>query len=145
MTLPDRIEALLKEHGPMTAREITEDLGASFGAVRARLGAMKRAKRGQRVFIAGWQRDDDGGRTYPRAKWAAGKQRDARKPAPLNTAEYNRRHRERKMKVVNNVFALSVPREHRRLTRLSSFDLLLSNPQPPIAEEHYIEIQRLFL
>lgn len=107
---------LLAEHGPMTAREIAAELGVSPEYVRGSLG---RAKADKQIHIKAWRRDEDGGRLYPRAIWAAGDGRDAPKPPKLTKLDYNRRHRQRKARAVSSVWQLGRAVDHRRLGALA--------------------------
>jgi len=95
---------LLREHGPMTARDLARDIGTDVSNIRATLSRHRSA-----WHVSGYQRDVVDGRLYPRAMYRAGPGRNATKPGPLSETEYNRRHRARKRLVVNSVFALGTP------------------------------------
>lgn len=96
----------------MSARELSEELGLRFGLVRAKLGYLKTQGR---VHIHSYCRDTENGRLYPRARWALGSGKDAKRPAPLSDAEYNRRYRERTRGLVNSVFELAGNNSNRRV------------------------------
>lgn len=108
-----QIESYLREHGAHSARELAQDLGLPFESVRVRLAEMKRAGR---VFVAGWRRDEDGGRLYPRALWALGAGPDKARPPRLTATQYNARYRQRQRVAVPSVFHLGLPAVTRRLT-----------------------------
>lgn len=114
MSLAQQIARALEPGEPMTAREMAADFGAAAGSVGAKLDAMKRAGK---VHISGWRRDDDGGRLYPRALWAAGPAtgRTPAKPKKLTDTDYCRRYRARCGAMVSSVWALGTPVESRRL------------------------------
>jgi len=99
-----RILALLKEHGPMTAREIAEELDIpDVCAVRAALAYIPGG--GPKDYhIAGYRRDNDGGRLYPRALYAAGPGEDAKKLKPLSSAECQRRWKKVRVHKAASVF-----------------------------------------
>ena len=90
MTQFERILALLREHGPMTQRDIAADLGVPLPNIYKAVNWLRIT---ERVHIAGYRRDEDSGKLAPRALWADGHGRMARviKPPPLTYAEYNRR------------------------------------------------------
>lgn len=95
---------LLKEHGPMTARDLARDIGTSVANIRATLSKYRPA-----WHVSGYRREVVDGRLYPRAMYRAGPGRDAAAPGPLSDGEYNRRYRAHKRAVVNSVFALGTP------------------------------------
>lgn len=81
-----RILNLLQELGPMTARELAEQLKIKH------VNQIAAALQGCDNFhISGYRRDEDGGRLYPRALYAYGLGKDANKPPKLSKQEYNRR------------------------------------------------------
>lgn len=89
----------------MTAREIAEELGLKhITQVSAALGPF----RGTLVRVGGWRRDEDGGRLYPRALYAAGPGVDAPKPEKLPRSEYNRRARHKLRSQVASVWELGL-------------------------------------
>lgn len=93
----------LTAHGPMTMREIAEELGADIDALRGFIGSIRQKKPGV-IYIHSWRRDTDGGRLYPRALWAAGSHKDARRPQKLGRSEYNRRAREKRKACIPSIF-----------------------------------------
>jgi len=81
-----KILTLLQELGPMTARELAEQLKIKH------VNQIAAAIQGSDNFhISGYRRDEDGGRLYPRALYAYGPGKDANKPPKLSKQEYNRR------------------------------------------------------
>ena len=112
MTYRDQMMALLNEHGPMTAREIAEEMNISINAVTA---ILRRKYINQRDdwHIAGYRRDEDGGRLYPRALYMAGPGVNSPKPKPLSHHEYNKRARSKTKRRVASVFQLGVYYEDR--------------------------------
>lgn len=81
-----KILNLLQELGPMTARELAEQLKIKH------VNQIAAALQGRDNFhISGYRRDEDGGRLYPRALYAYGPGKDAKKPPKLSKQEYNRR------------------------------------------------------
>lgn len=101
--------------GPMTTRELAAELpGLEFNYIRA-VVAEQRAH--GRLHVKAWQREEEGGRLYPRAVYAMGPGKDAPRPAPLTKAEQNARHRARKAVRVASVWDLGLAVDHRRVGR----------------------------
>ena len=109
-----RVTRLLQGEGPLTIRDIARELGITPDHAR---GAIGKARASGQVHIAGYRRDSDGGRLYPRALWAAGQGVDAKKPPPLTELDYNRRHRQRKTRAISSVWQLGTPVDDRRVGR----------------------------
>lgn len=113
LSVAQRILLYLSEHGPMTTRELADDLGIKLTHVSSRLALM----RGKKVHISGWRRDEDGGRLYVRALWALGPAPavEPRKPKPLGESAYNRRYRDRQKACAPSIWAMAAPTRGRRL------------------------------
>ena len=110
-----RILNLLQELGPMTARELAEQLKIKH------VNQIAAALQGCDHFhISGYRRDEDGGRLYPRALYAYGPGKDAKKPPKLGKQEYNRRAKEKMRKTVSSVWDLGIFYEDRRKHALSN-------------------------
>lgn len=110
-----RILNLLQELGPMTARELAEQLKIKH------VNQIAAALQGSDNFhISGYRRDEDGGRLYPRALYAYGPGRDAKRPPKLGKQEYNRRAKEKMRKTVSSVWDLAIFFEDRRKHALSN-------------------------
>jgi len=110
-----RILNLLQELGPMTARELAEQLKIKH------VNQIAAALQGSDHFhISGYRRDEDGGRLYPRALYAYGPGKDAKKPPKLGKQEYNRRAKEKMRKTVSSVWDLGIFYEDRRKHALSN-------------------------
>jgi hypothetical protein len=98
----------------MTAREIAEEIGLSdLSNVNAALvyvpvGTVKD------WHIAGYRRDEHGGRLYPRALYAAGPGVDARKPGRISKNTAQRRWRNKVQNRVASVFELGMSYRDRR-------------------------------
>jgi hypothetical protein len=107
-----RVTLFLSEHGPMTAQDVARDMAVKIELARGMLG---KAKHCGQVRIVGYRRDEDSGRLYTRAVYAAGSGPDAKRIPPLTRNEYNRRYRSRKSRAVASVWMLAVPVEHRRI------------------------------
>lgn len=110
MTMVRTILDLLRDHGPMTWREIAEEIGN--GEIKYLGGVMQRY-RGKLVHICGYRRDNDGGRMYPRAIYKYGPGVDAKRPPPLTRAEYNKRFRSKIKQKYASVWQLAVPARNR--------------------------------
>lgn len=104
-----QIVDLLKELGPMTMREIADQLRIDLDRIRSFIGSTRQKKPGV-IYIQSYRRDEDGGRLYPRALWAAGNLPDAKRPPKLGHPEYNRRAR--KKKKVASIFHLHLKYEN---------------------------------
>lgn len=110
-----KILTLLQELGPMTARELAEQLRIkNVNRIAMILNEC------DEYHISGYRRDEDGGRLYPRALYAYGPGKDADKPPKLSTQEYNRRAREKMRKTVSSVWDLGIYYEDRRKHALSN-------------------------
>lgn len=110
-----KILNLIQEHGPMTAREISEEL--SINHVNQIAAALQGC---ENFHISGYRRDEDGGRLYPRALYAYGAGKDAKRPPKLGRKEYNRRSKEKMRKTVSSVWDLGVFYEDRKKHALSN-------------------------
>ena len=104
---------VIEEYGPLSARELADQLGISCPYGRAIVSYWKKRKA---IYISAYRRDTDGGALYPRGLYAVGNHVDARKPKPLSRLEYSRRHRHNKKMVACSVFTLAIPVDDRRLT-----------------------------
>ena len=113
------------EIGPMTAEEFAEEKGIPLNHARAYVSYAKRHKF---VYIVAYKRESEVGNVaYPRAIYALGNRRDAKKPSKLSAAETGRRHREKKRKMANSVFSWGVPLDDLRLT---------TQKRPDVSERH---------
>jgi len=108
-----KIVDLLIEFGPMTMREIADQLKTDVDTIRHFLGAL-RCKRPGVIYIHSYRRDEDGGRLYPRALWAAGNLPDAKRLPRLDKKETSRRARLKRKKLVASVFHLPLINENKQ-------------------------------
>lgn len=100
---------LLAQNGPMTRAEITKELGYERDYVSSVVGRLstKLVKTPKRIHIIGYTYDMEGERRYPRAIFALGDGKDAKRPKADLKAN-KRRYRE-KLKgrfYMNSVFNL---------------------------------------
>lgn len=109
------VEAILKmlaENGPMTRGDICAALGRhrdEVASVVSRLNK-KHARLGKRIYIQSWVYEDDTNkRPYPRALYALGDKKDAKKPQPVPGAEKTRQWRAATSMQVSSVFDLGLP------------------------------------
>lgn len=108
-SIRSRILNLLKENGPLTAREIATELKLPYvNQVAAALGDCPN------FHIYSYRRDEDGGRLYPRALYAYGPGKNAPKPKPLTRVEYNKRSKLKIKRTVTSVWDLGVPSRNRK-------------------------------
>lgn len=107
----------------MTMREIADQLKTNIDRIRNFIGSV-RAKKPGVIYIQSYRRDEDGGRLYPRAVWAAGNRPDAKRLPRLDKKETSRRARLKRKKLVASVFHLPLIYENKRtkLNRSKSFD-----------------------
>lgn len=93
----DLILRKLEEEGPMTRAEICQATGLGHDYTSAIISRLARptATLPKRIYVASYVFDAEGKRRYPRAVYAIGDKRDARKPKPDRTAVH-RRFRERR-------------------------------------------------
>jgi len=110
-----RILTLLQELGPMTARELAEQLKIKH------VNQIAAALQGcDHYHISGYRRDEDGGRLYPRALYAYGPGKEAKKPPKLSRQEYNKRSKAKMRTTVSSVWDLGIFYEDRRKNALSN-------------------------
>lgn len=108
-SIRSRILSLLKDNGPLTAREIATELKLPYiNQVAAALGDCPN------FHIYSYRRDEDGGRLYPRALYAYGPGKNAPKPKPLTRVEYNKRSKLKMKHTVTSVWELGIPSRERR-------------------------------
>lgn len=108
-SIRSRVLSLIKENGPMSAREIAQELKLDTpNRVPAALHGSKD------YHIYSYRRDDDGGRLYPRALYAYGPGRNAPKPKPLTRVDYNKRSKAKMKHTVTSVWDLGIPSRERR-------------------------------
>lgn len=115
---------IIEEFGPLSAREVAEHMGISYSFGRAAVSYCKNLKQ---IYVSEYRRDEDGGRLYPRALYMPGNLPDAKKPKPLPESVYRKRHVKKKQAIVNSVFGLATPVDHRRLTQ---------RKRPDVTERH---------
>lgn len=107
MSLRQQIIDLLTELGPLTQREIADQLGMDIDDVRGYIGSLRQRRPGV-LYVHSYRRDADGGRLYPRALWAAGDQPDAPRIRRLSKSEYNRRGKLAMKRRIASVFHLGM-------------------------------------
>jgi hypothetical protein len=105
MSVRRQIVDLLTSEGPMTQREMADQLGIDIDLLRGYIGAL-RCKKPAVLYVHSYRRDEDGGRLYPRALWAVGNQPDAKRPKPLPKSVYNKRGKDKMKKRVASIFHL---------------------------------------
>lgn len=104
------LEAFESE-GPMTAVEMAVHIGCSDTRASNTLANMRRKsdKFPQQIYVLSWTREVTAGRRfYLRAVFALGAKKDAEKPPALTQSEKAQRVRQRKLALVNSVFALAI-------------------------------------
>jgi hypothetical protein len=114
--ITDRVLQVLKDFGPMTAREIAEELKIDIDCVsmvvfRCRQNnSKKRSKQPKRVYIHSYTRtvlvDRERVRDNPRMVFALGDKPDAKKPPPQSNAVRCRKKRANALGRVNSIFAI---------------------------------------
>ena len=107
------ILAALDEQGPMSRAEIAKALGMERTAVSAIITRMRMPtkKFPKRIYISTYVYEADGLRYYPRAVYALGDKKDARKPK-ASRLEVRRRYDQRvRMRMTgNSIFNWGQPR-----------------------------------
>lgn len=106
MSVRQKIISLLEAQGPMTQREIAEELGIHIDTLRGYIGSLRQRRPGV-LYVHSYRRDEDGGRLYPRALWAVGDKPDAKRPPKLSKQVYNKRGKDRMKSRVASVFHLA--------------------------------------
>ena len=103
--------ATLVQLGEITASELAEHLGITRYDAHAVLNRMnKRTKAGlKRIYVVRYADDHEGARKYPRAVYALGDKRDARKPVADQLAVKRRYYARLKSRTtMNSVFNLGM-------------------------------------
>lgn len=111
----------IKEHGPISARELADLLGISYSYARATVSYYKKK---EAIHVHSYRRDEDGGKLYPRGLYVLGTGKDASKIPPLTRQEYTKRYRHNKKNACQSVFMLGVPVDHRRMTNRKRPDVV---------------------
>ena len=109
--ITDAILSLLAENGTMTRAEICEAMNLDRMYCSSVLSRLNRnlKTRGKRIHIVAYVHDHDGSRPYPRAVYALGNGKDAKKPKAQPGAA-QKRYREKlkgRMKM-NSVFNMGI-------------------------------------
>lgn len=119
---------ILTDLGPLTMREIADQLGQDIDTIRQSIGSLRNRTPGI-IHIHSYRRDTDGGRLYPRALWAVGNKADAKRPPKLCRSEYNRRARVKRKSFLPSIFHIGLVNESlsARLQLNKTFTL----PAPP--------------
>ena len=104
----------VKEIGPMTAEEFAQEKDIASNQARAYVNYAKRHKL---VYVLKYKRESEiGNVAYPRAVYALGDKPDAPKPERWPLHVTNMRHREKKRKRANSIFAMGIPLDDLRMT-----------------------------
>lgn len=100
--------AALGELGPLTRIEVCRELGLGREFVS---GVVSRLHRIGLVHISGYVLDDERGKRYPRAQYALGPGRDAKKPAESASKCSSRSQKVRRIRIqTSSVFNLGLTR-----------------------------------
>ena len=115
--LVDKLEKIFKDFGPMTRAEAQVIAGVDKYNSSIAVGRLHRTlkRKGKRIYVVDYVYDAEGGRRYPRARYAAGSEPDAKKPKP-NKLENSRRYEQSRLTKFrnNNVFHLGKSRDRIR-------------------------------
>lgn len=112
------VVAALAELGPLTRIEVCREVGLGREFVSA---VLSRLHRSGEAHVAGYVFDDESGRRYPRAQYAIGPGKDAKRP-PRKAAEVNvRSQRATRARIqTSSVFNLGLTRAQcRELKRVA--------------------------
>lgn len=114
-SVTEKMLIALREVGPMTCIEICRHIGVPKEKVGAILFRLKKAgpQTPQRVYIKAYVYDAEGMRRYPRAVFALGEGKHAKKPK-ANPKENRRRYDDKKKLRLNSVWMLGMSRRERR-------------------------------
>jgi hypothetical protein len=112
--LVKRIYELLQEYGPMTRIEIERMIGVDKYNTSIAVGRLRKPlkRKPKRIYILEYVYDAEGGRRYPRPRYAVGDLPNAPKPKPDKT-EIRRRYEQSRLTKFrnNNVFNLGKSRD----------------------------------
>lgn len=103
----ENIRGVLKYTGPLTMREISQFFpNHPFRQTSSAITCMRVGLAKKQIYIESWTMEGVG-RPYPRAVYALGDKRDAKKPVPPSNAERCREYRDRKRvpQAANSVFS----------------------------------------
>lgn len=109
-----RILEKLQTHGPMTKHQIAE---MCFVAIRNVNEYLKLMHEDLEVYIHKWVRTGTGGGPWLKV-WAAGCEKDARKPKPATAAEKSRKRRQDPEIAINELLKKRSQRFAERMRRL---------------------------
>jgi len=102
------VRATLQSLGPMTMADICREIGVGRDGVSAVVSRMKAAGE---VYIQEYTHDDESGRRYPRAVYAFGEGKDARKPRANKNAVGMRAQKVARTRIqTSSVFNLGMTR-----------------------------------
>jgi hypothetical protein len=114
--ITDKVLELLKEFGPMTAREISVELGVHVNGVSMILtrcrkdNTKKRSKQPKKVYVHSWTRtvvvDRERVRDNLRMVFAFGSKPDVKKPPPQSNSVRCRKKRANALGRVNSIFSI---------------------------------------
>lgn len=100
--------AALRDLGPLTRAEICRELGLGREFVSAIVSRMHRASG---IHIAGYVLDDECGKRYPRAQYALGQGKDAKRPTESASSTSSRSQKVRRIRIqTSSVFNLGLTR-----------------------------------
>lgn len=120
--------------GPLTMREIADQIGSDIDSVRCAIGSLR--NRNPRILhIHSYRRDTDGGRLYPRAVWALGAGKDAKRPPKLTSSEYNKRAKTKRRVCLASIFHIGLVNDSvsSRLRLSKSFTITAPQAEPQCA------------
>ena len=99
------IERALKDNGPMSARELSEEIGMSLRLTQGALGWIRTERPGT-IYIHGWQHEQCVSRLNMNAVYALGNKPDAKRLKPMTGAQRCKRWRHKRKSQVASVFHL---------------------------------------
>lgn len=127
MDIVAKIEELIKELGPMTRAEMQAEIGddavdkRKLAAVISRMND-KTATLPKRLYIKDYEYDQEGQRSYPRARYDLGDKPDAKRPAS-SAERLRKRYYHAAAGRVSNVFDMGLTMKQ-RIDKLSGIGAL---------------------
>ena len=107
-----KIVDALTEYGPMTSRELAEEINTDLRLVQGSLGWI-RVERPNLIHIQGWRHEKTACRINLNAVYALGAKPDAKRPKAMSSSQKCKRWRQKKKFQIASVFHLSVQKHNR--------------------------------
>ena len=110
-----KIIKALTDHGPMTARDLAEEININLRLVQGALGWV-RAEHPGTIYIQNWRHEKTASRLNMNAVYALGSKPDVKRPKSMSSSQKCKRWRQKQKFQIASVFHLS----HKKYNRVRS-------------------------